>query len=179
MPALLLRSCACYSPIERTPLCVCSMELNKTDGLPPPSPSLRMGCFGSGDIWSRDILSQDIYCPGTICRRDNMSPYVPIILLFKWATFWETYCPSHVPHIPSYTLIYSHIPFVAKKLVPGQNVAPKSWYRDKMSRLKVGTGTKCRAYEHPRAPSKQTSSATYCPGTIYVLGQNVAGQNVS
>ena len=87
--------------------------------------------------------------------------------------------PSYVPHIPSYTLIYSHIPFVAKKLVPGQNVAPKSWYRDKMSRLKVGTGTKCRAYEHPRAPSKQTSSATYCPGTIYVLGQNVAGQNVS
>ena len=69
------------------------------------------------------------------------------------------------PHIPSYTLIY--------------HLLPKSWYRDKMSRLKVDTGTKCRAYEHPRPPSKQTSSATYCPGTIYVLGQNVAGQNVS
>ena len=59
---------------------------------------------------SRDISSQDIYCPGTICRRDNMSPYVPIILLFKGATYCprrhivpvrkgdilsrETYCPG-------------------------------------------------------------------------------------
>ena len=64
----------------------------------------------SGDILSRDISSQDIYCPGTICRRDDMSPYVPIILLFKGATYCprrhivpvrkgdilsrETYCPG-------------------------------------------------------------------------------------
>ena len=29
---------------------------------------------------SRDIMSQDIYCPGTICRRDNMSPLADMIL---------------------------------------------------------------------------------------------------
>ena len=42
----------------------------------------------SGDILSRDILSQDIYCPGTICR--------------AWSLFWRrswvfigaTFCPG-------------------------------------------------------------------------------------
>ena len=41
---------------------------------------------------------------------------------------------------------------------------PKSWYRDKMSPLKNTTGTKCRAYEHPRPPSKQIQKRHFVPG---------------
>ena len=52
---------------------------------------------------SRDILSQDIYCPGTICRRDNMSPGQYVALCPHYFAVQrgdllsqETYCPGSV-----------------------------------------------------------------------------------
>ena len=58
--------------------------------------------------------------------------------------------------------------------LPGQNVALPN--RDNMS-----PGTKCRPFEQQNNGDigRHIVPATYCPGTIYVLGQNVAGQNVS
>ena len=81
------------------------------------------------------------------------------------------------------TICCQKLPFVAKSYhllptgticLPGQNVALPN--RDDMS-----PGTKCRPFEQQNNGDigRHIVPATYCPGTIYVLGQNVAGQNVS
>ena len=53
--------------------------------------------------------------------------------------------------------------------LPGQNVALQN--RDNMS-----PGTKCRPFEQQNKGDigRHIVPATYCPGTIYVLGQNVS-----
>ena len=95
--------------------------------------------------------------------------------------------------LPFVAKSYQTLPFVAKSYhllakvtksyhllptgtirLPGQNVALPN--RDNMS-----PGTKCRPFEQQNNGDigRHIVPATYCPGTIYVLGQNVAGQNVS
>ena len=45
---------------------------------------------GSGDILSRDISSQDIYCPGTICR------FWSLFWRWSWVFIGATFCPGGV-----------------------------------------------------------------------------------
>ena len=44
----------------------------------------------SGDILSRDISSQDIYCPGTICR------FWSLFWRWSWVFIGATFCPGGV-----------------------------------------------------------------------------------
>ena len=50
-------------------------------------------------------------------------------------------------------------------------------HRDKMSPPNRDNMSRLAKSHHPIRPSDPP--ATYCPGTIYVLGHNVSGQNVS
>ena len=55
-----------------------------------PLTSLSGGSSGSGDILSRDISSQDIYCPGTICR------FWSLFWRWSWVFIGATFCPGGV-----------------------------------------------------------------------------------
>ena len=72
--------------------------------------------------------------------------------------FWVI-CVNN-PHIPSKL---PNDTICCQKVGTGTKRRPLK-YRDKMSPLKNTTGTKCRAYEHPRPPSKQTSKRRFVPG---------------
>ena len=106
---------------------------------------------------------------------NKLTVSLTLFLLSKSLTYFLKFLLSkwYIKFLPFVAKSYHLLPTGTIRL-PGQNVALPN--RDDMS-----PGTKCRPFEQQNNGDigRHIVPATYCPGTIYVLGQNVAGQNVS
>ena len=85
--------------------------------------------------------------------------------------------------LPKVTICCKNLLFVAKiyHLLPTGTIRLPGQYVALPNRDNMSPGTICRPFEQQNNGDigRHIVPATYCPGTIYVLGQNVAGQNVS